>query len=755
MIKKYPQSVFASWFVVASFLLTGCHATKRDIISASAKAALSTRDSGTREMAQMLDSISNSLAPDELIFNNVPHAAMLRGELQFETDPDRKLFLRLQYATELLHSGETEEALSQFQTYGKQLRQKGASVWQSKKRDLLLFEAQCYLRIAEQNNCCNRNTPDSCLLPIRGSGIHTDKFGSTKAMEILAELLKDDSKDLRSRWLYNIAAMTLGEYPQGVKAAWLIPPKVFQSDYDIKRFPNVASEVGLALYGRSGGCIIDDLDGDGNLDMMISGVGLHDPLRFFHNDGNGTFVERTKEAGLTGEVGGLNLIQADYNNDGFMDVLVLRGGWMGQAGRYPFSLLRNNGDGTFSDVTKQAGLLKYGPTQTAVWLDYNNDGLLDLFVGYESMPDNVHACALFRNNGDGTFTDVAHSAGVDYVGYVKAVVSADYDNDGWPDLYLSTYGGKNVLFHNNGDGTFTDVAAKAGVTEPIYSFSAFFFDYDNDGWPDLFVVGYRAQGVEDIAADYLKLPNSAEYPRLYHNNRNGTFSDVTRKMHLHTALLGMGINFGDLDNDGYLDFYVGTGNPDLSVLVPNRMFHNNEGKFFQDVTTSGDFGNLQKGHAIAFADINNDGQQDVFEQLGGAYTGDTAYSALYANPGHDNHWVTLKLQGVRTNRCAIGARIDVTVRTASGVRDIYRTVGSGGSFGANPLRQEIGLGKAQAIEKVSIYWPVTRTTQVIQRLKMDRFYHIKEDQDHADLMPLKSFPLGKQKPAAQLARGTK
>src|SRR5262249_22304869 len=151
-------------------------------------------------------------------------------------------------------------------------------------------------------------------------------------------------------------------------------------------------------------------------------------------------------------------------------------------------------------------------------------------------------------------------------------------------LFLSRLekdGARNVLFHNNGDGTFTDVSARAGIGGPLYSFSAFFFDYDNDAWPDLFVVGFNVSGVADVAADYLGLPSDGERAHLYHNNRDGTFTDVTAQARLNRVILGMGINFGDLDNDGWLDFYVGTGNPNLDMLVPNRMFHNAGGRYFQ------------------------------------------------------------------------------------------------------------------------------------------------------------------------------
>src|SRR6185369_10547919 len=357
--------------------------------------------------------------------------------------------------------------------------------------------------------------------------------------------------------------------------------------------------------------------------------------------------EQTEQAGLLGEVGGLNLIQADFNNDGFPDVLVLRGAWLRDEGRFPKSLLRNNGDGTFEDVTESAGLLSFKPTQTAVWFDYDNDGWIDLFVGYETVgASSTNRCELYHNNGNGTFSECALECGVGFVGFVKGVCSADFDKDGRPDLFLSVLGGPNVLFHNDGPAAtnsaghtvwkFSDVARQTGVTEPLYSFSCWFFDYDNDGWEDLFVCGYHIHDVGDVCADYLGLTTDAERPRLYHNNRDGTFSDVTRQTGLYRVLHGMGANFGDLDNDGYLDFYVGTGDPDLATIIPNRMFRNDSGKRFQDVTASGGFGNLQKGHGVSFGDIDNDGDQDIYENMGGAVSGDVYHNVLYLNPGNTN-----------------------------------------------------------------------------------------------------------------------
>jgi hypothetical protein len=189
----------------------------------------------------------------------------------------------------------------------------------------------------------------------------------------------------------------------------------------------------------------------------------------------------------------------------------------------------------------------------------------------------------------------------------------------------------------------------------------------------------------------------------------------------------MGLNFGDLDSDGFLDFYVGTGNPDLSTVVPNRMFRNSGKGFFQDVTTAGNFGHVQKGHGIAFGDVDGDGDQDIFAQMGGAYLTDTAYSTLYENPGSPGaSWLGLRLVGTRANRSAIGARIKVVVEGPSGRREIYRVVSSGGSFGANPLRQHIGVGDAARVVEVEIRWPGSGAAERLSDLPLSRWHEVRE-----------------------------
>jgi hypothetical protein len=244
-----------------------------------------------------------------------------------------------------------------------------------------------------------------------------------------------------------------------------------------------------------------------------------------------------------------------------------------------------------------------------------------------------------------------------------------------------------------------------------------------------------------MAADYLGLPHQGERARLFHNNRNGTFTDVTKEAGLYKVLHAMGANFGDLDNDGWLDFYLGTGDPDFATLIPNRAFRNNGGKNFQDVTTATGTGHLQKGHAVAFADLDNNGNQDIYAVMGGAYTGDNYRNALFLNPINTNHWITLKLEGVRSNRAALGARIRVNVETAGGPRAIYKTVSTGGSFGASPLRQEIGLGQARSIQSVEISWPATGQTQTLTNLGLDQFYRVKEGAAQAERWSVARFQL--------------
>ena len=405
---------------------------------------------GVRKMAERLQHKIAGEDPMDNTFRNRERAVIMEEKLRKETDPGAIWKSLPGLAQEQLNAGRPKDALATLHRFDEIMASTGQTIEPHARLQLLHTKAICNLRLGEQQNCLTNHTIESCLLPIRSLGVYQRQEGPREAVKILDETLRRYPKDLKAIWLLNIAHMVLGEYPDKVPQQWLVPPKVFESDYDIKHFTDVSSGAGLDVPGWAGGCVVEDFDGDGFLDVMISSWEIHTQLRYFHNNGDGSFAEWTQRAGLIGEVGGLNMVQTDYNNDGLPDVLVLRGAWLRGAGKYPNSLLRNNGDGTFEDVTEEAGLLSFAPTQTAAWFDYNGDGWIDLFIGNESYGTNVFPCELYRNNGDGTFTECAAEAGVTSMGFIKGVVAGDFNNDGRPDLYLSNRGGANFLYRNDG-----------------------------------------------------------------------------------------------------------------------------------------------------------------------------------------------------------------------------------------------------------------------------------------------------------------
>ncbi len=510
-------------------------------------------------------------------FERIPYyQALLSRNLPFAD----QVAVRMELGKEQLRAGRSQRAVETFealvQLIGPHLNAVPRPIQVAIHQQLAL----AYLRLGEQENCIGMHNPLSCSFPLHGGGIHSNKRGAEGAVREYTHVLELDPDSYLSRWLLNIAYQQLGRYPQDVPKQWLLRPETFNSEYDIGFFPDVAGIAGIHAMELAGGAIVEDFDGDGLLDVMISSSGPLDPMHFFHNNGDGTFTDRTREAGLSDEIGGLNLVLTDYNNDGHPDVLVLRGAWWGKFGQYPLSLLRNNGDGTFDDVTEEAGLLTIGPTQTAAWADYDGDGWLDLFVGHESRPGDEHHCQLFHNNRDGTFTMVRAPGAApgrlgSNLGFVKGVAWGDFNNDGRPDLYISTMSGQSYLFRNDGpqdvdrsasgEWKFTDVTQQAGLADRRYTFPAWFFDYDNDGWLDIFAGGYATSSEEDVGLFMFNKPNNASVSHLFHNNHDGTFTDVPQAAGLNRAITTMAANFGDLDNDGWLDIYLGLGESDYPV----------------------------------------------------------------------------------------------------------------------------------------------------------------------------------------------
>ena len=402
------------------------------------------------------------------------------------------------------------------------------------------------------------------------------------------------------------------------------------------------------------------------------------------------------------------------------------------------SLLRNRGDGKFDDVTTAAGMDRPMSTEAAAWGDFDNDGLVDLFICGELKPlgsdpatfkpDPRNHSRLYRNKGDGTFEDVAEPAGLGDDGYAKGAAWGDYDGDGKPDLFVSNMNGPSRLYHNEGSGKFRDEAKALGVADGD-GFACWFWDFDNDGKLDLYVNGRGASLADTVAFALGEKPERPSWPRLYRNLGAEGFRDVAGEMGLHKVMTPMGCNFADVDNDGYLDFYLGTGGMSFSHLVPNVFFKNVGGAKFEDITMSSGTGHLQKGHGVSFADYDNDGDLDLFVEAGGAAPGDRAHNLLFKNPGHKRHWLDVKLVGTKTNRAALGARITATVKGPDGAsRTIHRTIGNNSSFGGNTLVEHLGLGDAAVASELVIAWP-SGTTQTFRDVKGDRAIRITEGDD--------------------------
>lgn len=703
---------------------------------------------GTARMADTLAALyARAVAePNRNAFLNRERAAAL-GEGIAAQGGRGPVALQLRYfrAQELLAAGETRQAIAEVRAL---MQAAGVAIDKPTRQHKPLFDllAIAHLRLGEQENCVLNPAASTCTL---GSVRHERQEGARDAIAVYEQLLRTFPNDYGSRWLLNVAHMAAAGYPASVPRRFLIPNLTLERDTAFPRFVNIAADVGVDVNGLSGGLCVEDFNRDGLLDLFTTSWGLADPVHLFLADGQGGYVDATARTGLNGIVGGLNCTHADYDNDGDSDILILRGAWLGDAGRHPNSLLRNRGDATFEDVTFAAGLASFHPTHSAAFADFNLDGFLDLFVGNESglgRGGSSHASELYVNNRDGTFTEVASRVGLAVDAFVKGVAWGDVNNDGLPDLFVSVLFGPNRLFVNRGgrsltDWRFEDVTASAGVHLPIMSFPTWFWDFDNDGWEDLLVLSYdiRSSGAlhDAVAMEYLGMrpvvPHAdstieIEHSRLYRNNGDGTFKDVSRAVGLADKVIyAMGTNFGDIDNDGWLDFLVGTGNPDLRSIIPNRMFRNVRGQRFQEVTVEGGFGHLQKGHAPAFVDLDRDGDEDVPMVIGGAYQGDRFSSVLYENPGWPGrNWITLELEGRTANRSAIGARVELVVAESSGAtRTLRRTVGTGGSFGAGSVQLHVGLAGAQEVREIRITWPDTqRSTSTHKSLSPNRVYRL-------------------------------
>ena len=530
-------------------------------------------------------------------------------------------------------------------------------------------------------------------------------------------------------------------------------------------FQNVFGDVARKRYLlETTGCGVAwiDYDRDGFPDLfLVNGTRLEGfpsgqapTNRLFHNNRNGTFTDVTAKTGLVHSGWGQGVCVGDYNNDGWDDLFVTC---------YGKNLLyHNNGDGTFTEAAGPAGVAgdPWRWNTGCTFLDYDRDGHLDLFVAnyvdqgkdfrllpqpgsgqfcqYKGIP---MACGprglptgrnfLYHNNGDGTFRDVSEKSGVNLSPekhYALGVISLDYDNDGWPDLYVACDSAASVLYHNNHNGTFSDRAFVAGVAysgdgEAQAGMGVAAGDYDQDGYFDLAKTNF-----------------SDDTPDLYHNNGDGTFSDATFAAGLgsHPNYLGWGIGFIDFDNDGWLDLFMANGHLDRVIdeyhidsayAEPKLLYHNEAGpestRRFRDVSHSTGSGIqlLSSSRGVAFADYDNDGDLDIAinNMNGPAY--------LLRNEGRQhNHWIKIKTLGVKSNRNGIGTRVEVRAGTLRQIDEVR----SGGSYvSQTELRLHFGLGERAEAEEVVLRWPSGQVDR-LRQVRADRTITVQEGKGIVD-----------------------
>ena len=687
----------------------------------------SENSSDTFSMVDTLKTLHLEGSPINYYHWNEKLAALYLAKIS-KVEPEKKIITWFKYCQQLLKAGKIQTCINEIENL---IIRQQLTYQDLITKDLLPIIdllAISYLRLGEVNNCQNNHNSYSCILPLKDQALHIDVSGSKKAIEIYTQIYEKFPND-NYKWLLNLAHMSIGEHPNNVPEKYRINyPNWNIEQKEIKAFKEVSLKLGIAQDGLSGGVSIDDFNNDGLLDIFMTSYGMSDQSKLYTNTSNG-FIDTTEEAGLTGIVSGLNCIHADYDNDGNIDIFVLRGAWLGEGGNHPNSLLKNNGDGTFTDVTKSAGLLSFHPTQTASWADVNNDGYLDLFIGNESNEKQSHPCELYINQKDGSFIEESSNYNLSSIeGFIKGVVFGDINNDKWPDLYISVMGGNNLLFKNN-FGKFENISETAAVQGPNFSFPTWFWDVNNDGFNDILVASYDTRNIQNVAGDFAKELQGekvlSDKSKLYINNGDETFSEQSNSFNIDKSFYAMGSNFGDLDNDGWLDFYIGTGSPEFTSVVPNRMFRNVDGISFEEVTSAGGFGHIQKGHGVSFADLDNDGDQDIYAVLGGAYEGDNYPNVCFENPTFENNWVILNLEGVQSNRSAIGTKLKFDLDNG---RTIFYSINTGGSFGANSLQAEIGLGQSELIQTLTIIWP-SSDAQIFNSVVVNKKYKLLEGQN--------------------------
>jgi hypothetical protein len=514
---------------------------------------------------------------------------------------------------------------------------------------------------------------------------------------------RDKPDDVRFRWM--LRTLTL----HASKPESTIPPEfrlnIPAGDPSAFHFSDVTKSSGAGRFALGRGAAWGDFDNDGREDILVGAERA--PFCLFQNLGDGTFNNVADSLGLHDPVGlGCYASQfIDYDNDGFQDIFMTSNGW-GGGGR--LFLFHNEGGKRFIDVTASSGL--GGPLNAfgASWADYDNDGRVDLAVATGIIdPEGGDRIRLFHNEGNGKFREVGELAGLNQKARWISLCWGDYDGDGRQDLLAASFDAGPFLFRNLGDGRFEDVSLKTGIRTQTQAYTPEFFDYDNDGHLDVFVSTYPSvySQVQDMIS--VKLSNSPAAPPpqrqlLFRNNGDGTFHNISDEAGITGWYGGMSSQVGDLDNDGFDEIVIGTGNPALDWCEPKPLFRNNGKGKFTDVAHSAGLDHFGMLHGTALADFDDTGSLSLFGSFGGFYWGTRETTKLYRNLGSGNSSLEIRLIGTRSNRDAIGAKVSAHV----GNRKVHKWVNGGNGFGvANSKIVHIGLGREHKVDMLEVLWP--------------------------------------------------
>jgi hypothetical protein len=626
--------------------------------------------------------------------------------------------------------------------------------------DKLFWLGMSYMRQAESANCLAQLTAGRdhqaqnqllaqhfhenqsemqqlCALPL--TRFHQQPDSARAAARAFEKLLDNyDHNNQLYQWLLNFNYMTVNGFPQEVPPKYLIKSKFIDSFYGDKKkeiaaefatlsFTDRAHELGVDTFNSGKGVAVEDFDGDGYLDIVTGGN--FDTVKFYRNDHGQKFIDRTEAAGLGGIKQPFVISSADYDNDGLPDLFFAR-----PFGNY--ALYKNKGDGTFTDVTAASGLLTAKPadhiaaTWVAAWSDVNNDGQLDLFLaqwGFKlPFVKNLMAkprmdSTLFINE-NGHFVDRTKEFGLQETvedNYFIGATFGDYDNDGYPDLFLSSpLRNTSVLLRNTSGKRFERTNLINGEQG---GFVASFLDFNHDGRLDLYWAGFadaKTSTEQAVFGAHLGEFHSGQ-TRILLQTSDGKFVERTDIFDL--AMSTMGSSFGDLNNDGCYDFYLGTGTPESWFVLPNLMYlSKTAGTKCTDALTNismlQGFGTIQKGHGIVFFDFNNDGKEDVYSSLGGMWPADKWPNQFFVNNSTTgNHWVDVRLRGRRTNYFGVGATIKVMAENQRQEEIVRRyQMDNKTGFGSAPYLAHIGLMNATRIKGIEVYWPVSRCWKTYQ-----------------------------------------